>query len=360
MSLLSSLSSPSSSAAALYKAQSTPTAANAQQTLTNRIAERLGLQPGSLGGQASDYTPEKVAERVVGYAERALQRESAAGASPERLEYVLGQIRKGVDKGIGEAKDILDSLGVLQGKVASDIEDTYSRIQTGLDSLQKDYAQTTGASNLIQASTSQRFAAQASSFELSVTTRDGDLLRISIAQSSAAWSQSTSSSGRSEQGFLQISGLQVSVEGELDDEEKAALEKLLGQVSELSDRFFSGDLDGAFDQALALELDGEQLYSMSLQLTQTSVRLATDTYSSVAGNSGDGQAISAVNPALKEYAQGLLEALHSANSLLLNGKESLERLLSGVMSTDERFDAPALEKAEKLNSTLLQGQQSEV
>ncbi|TBU93552.1 hypothetical protein DNJ95_11555 [Stutzerimonas kirkiae] len=368
MSLLPSLSTSSSNVATFNKAQNGSAAAHAQQTLANRLNERLGLPAATPGGQASDYTPEKVAARIIGFAEQTLQREKAAGADPERLEYILGEIRKGVDKGIGEARDILDSLGVLQGKVASDIDDTYSRIQTGLDTLQKGYTEVPDSTtSLIQSVFSQRSAALAERFELSVTTNDGDVLRISIAQASAAWSSSslttaangnaTATQARSEQGYLNVSGWQVSVEGELDDEEKAALEKLLGQVGELSDRFFSGDYNGAFDRALELQLDGEQLLSMSLQLTQTSVRQATNTYSSVA--SGGTQAISVSNPALAEYARGLLEALASADSLLRDGKSSLERLLTGALSLDPRATPQGLEKAGQLNERLLQGLQGD-
>src|SRR5690606_16988736 len=167
---------------------------------------------------------------------------------------------------------------------------------------------------------SERFSALAETFDLSVTTRDGDRLRISVAQASASWSQSsfaasndgksTSVVGSSQSGSMRIGGWQVDVEGELDDDEIKALEKLFSQVQDLSDKFYSGDLAGAFDRAMALDMDGEQLASMSLRLTQTTVRQATDAYGAVAG-----QGASAVNGGLQEYAQGLLDALRTAGDL---------------------------------------------
>jgi hypothetical protein len=345
-------------------------AADAQATLANRLAERLGLEPGALAGKANDYTPEKVAGRILSFIEQRLQSEQAAGADPSKLKGLLEQARSGVEKGFAEARKILDGMGVLQGKVASDIDDTYQKIQDGFSDLDKrfnpDAALVEGSTNI--AAYSERFAAQAETFDMEVTTRDGDRLRISIAQASANWSQSgvvASSNGNgssvvasSQSGSLQIGAWQVSVEGELDDEERAALEKLFGQVQDLSNKFYAGDLSGAFDRAMALEMDGEQLASMSLRLTQTTVRQATDAYSTVAQDGG--QAASAVNSSLIDYAQGLLEALRSANQVAEEGtaKTSLLDMLKGGFSLDERFDSGRLDKAEQLNSRLLDGLQN--
>jgi len=345
-------------------------AADAQATLSNRLAERLGLEPGALAGKANDYTPEKVAGRILGFIEQRLQSEQAAGADPSKLKGLLEQARSGVEKGFAEARKILDGMGVLQGKVASDIDDTYQKIQDGFSDLDKrlnpDAALVEGSTNI--AAYSERFAAQAETFDMEVTTRDGDRLRISIAQASANWSQSgvvASSNGNgssvvasSQSGSLQIGAWQVSVEGELDDEERAALEKLFGQVQDLSNKFYAGDLSGAFDRAMALDMDGEQLASMSLRLTQTTVRQATDAYSAVAQDGG--QAASAVNSSLIDYAQGLLDALRSANQVAEEGtaKTSLLDMLKGGFSLDERFDSGRLDKAEQLNSRLLDGLQN--
>lgn len=345
-------------------------AADAQATLANRLAERLGLEPGALAGKTNDYTPEKVAGRILSFIEQRLQSEQAGGADTGKLQKLLDQARNGVEKGFAEARKILDGMGVLQGKVASDIDDTYQKIQDGFSDLNKrfnpDAALVEGSTNI--AAYSERFAAQAETFDMEVTTRDGDRLRISIAQASANWSQSgvvASSNGNgssvvasSQSGSLQIGGWQVSVEGELDDEERAALEKLFGQVQELSNKFYAGDLSGAFDRAMALEMDGEQLASMSLRLTQTTVRQATDAYSAVAQDGG--QAASAVNSSLIDYAQGLLDALRSANQVAEQGsaKGSLLDLLKGGFSLDERFDSGRLDKAEQLNSRLLDGLQN--
>lgn len=350
---------------------SSPTAAraaDAQNTLANRLAERLGLEQGALNGQRDDFTPEKVASRVLGFIEQRLHSEAAAGADPAKLQGLLNQAREGVEKGFAEARKILDGIGVLQGKVVTDIDNTYQRIQDGLGNLSERFGLTAlqAPENTAIAARSERFAAQAQSFDLAVTTRDGDRLHISIAQGSASWSQSgvalvSNGSGgalvaSSQSASLQIGAWQVNVEGELDEEERAALGALLGQVQELSNKFYSGDLAGAFDRAMALEMDGEQLVSMSLRLTQVHVRQASDAYSAVADEGGQGA--SATNGSLIDYARGLLDALRGANQVIDQGQDSLLELLKGGFALDERFDTARLEKAEQLNGRLLDGLQS--
>lgn len=365
---MNSLASLNPSASRAAQAAQSPSprsnAADAQSVLANRLADKLGLQPGALSGKQDDFTPEKVAGRILGFIEHRLQSEAAAGADPAKLEKLLGQAREGVEKGFAEARKILDGMGVLAGKVTSDIDDTYQRIQDGLGDLDRRFGAAAPASgSLALAGYSERFSALAETFDLAVTTRDGDRLRISVAQASASWSQSsfaaagngsgTAVTASSQSGSLQIGGWQVSVEGELDADEVKALEKLFSQVQELSNQFYAGDLGGAFDRAMALEMDGEQLASMSLRLTQTSVRQATDAYGAVAG-----QGASAVNGDLQNYAQGLLEALRSAEGLAQDAGGLLKDLLKGGFSLDERFDLPRLEKADSLNRSLLDGLQA--
>ncbi|MGF6695344.1 DUF5610 domain-containing protein [Pseudomonas sp. D(2018)] len=342
---------------------------DAQEALANRLGERLGLEPGALNDKASNYSPEKVADRVLGFIDQRLSKEKAEGADPAKLQGLLDQARAGIQKGFDDARKILDGLGVLGGKVVEDIDDTFGRIQDGLDKLQKTYTQpaqaTQGEGAVAVAGYSERFAAKAETFDLEVKTRDGDRLRISIAQASASWSRSSvvaASDGKnalvaasSQSSSLQIGAWQIEVDGELDDEEKAALSDLLGQVQDISSKFYSGDVAGAFDRAMALDMDGEQLASMSMRLTQTKVMQATDAYGAVAQQGG--QAASAVNGNLKDYANSLLDALRSAGELADNGRDTLEQLLKGGFALDERFDPSQLAKAEAFNSRLLDGLQ---
>lgn len=337
-------------------------AASAQQTLANRLADRMGLAPGSLSGPANDFAPDKVANRLLSFIEQRLQ---GSAGDKEALGGLLQQARAGIEKGFNEATKILEGMGVLQGKVAEDIGKTRSLLDKGMQDLEKRYLGNVANSPPASTNTSvgayaERFAARLDTFDLEVTTRGGDRLRISIAEGAAAWSQQAvqvnedgSSQAASRSGSLQMGRWQIEVEGELDAEEREALGELLGQVEELSASFYAGDLNGAFDQALALRLDGDQLASMSLSLTQTQVRQVSESYGSVAREGG--KMPSAVNSDLIDYARGLMDALRSADTLSEDGKGFLERLLEGGLALDGRLDEEGFAKAGRLNSLLLDG-----
>ncbi|MBU1618368.1 MAG: DUF5610 domain-containing protein [Gammaproteobacteria bacterium] len=81
-----------------------------------------------------DTSPQATADRIVGFATAFYQKFSEQNPDmpeEERLDKFLALVGGGVDKGFEDARGILDGLGVLQGKVADDIDSTYSLIQDG-------------------------------------------------------------------------------------------------------------------------------------------------------------------------------------------------------------------------------------
>ena len=81
-----------------------------------------------------DTSPEATADRIVGFATAFYQKYSEQNPDmpeEERLDKFLALVGGGVDKGFEDARSILDGLGVLQGKIADDIDSTYSLIQEG-------------------------------------------------------------------------------------------------------------------------------------------------------------------------------------------------------------------------------------
>lgn len=354
-------------------------ATNAQNVLANRVAQRLGVDPATLAGKTQDdYTPDKVAGRILDFVGGRIQAEAANGADPEKLQKMLDQARQGVEKGFAEAKKILQGMGVLGGKIASDIEDTFQRVQDGLGKIGSTYGlgnapagDTSSVSSAAASASTSTLVARSSTFDMEVTTREGDKLKISIAQASANWSStsasasstrtsgnggtstSTSAQASASSGSLQIGGWSVQIEGDLNDDEKAALTDLLGQVQDISSKFYSGDLSGAFDRALALNMNGDQLASMSLNLSQTTYAQATSTYGAVSEEGG--QPASAVNTSLRDYARGLLDAMKSAAGVSDDAKGTLQQLLDGGFSLNQNLSEGQLEKAKTLNARLLEG-----
>ena len=85
MTPLASLSPSQSRPAGLVNLASPRGQVDPQATLANRLANRLGLEPGALDGKREDFTPDKVADRVLGFIEQRLRSEAAAGADPAKL-----------------------------------------------------------------------------------------------------------------------------------------------------------------------------------------------------------------------------------------------------------------------------------
>lgn len=85
-----------------------------------------------------DFSPEATAERIVGFATAFFplfqQNHEGEGASLEQqLDDFIDLVGGGVDKGFGEAKDILTGLDVFNGEVEENANQTYDLIYEGFD-----------------------------------------------------------------------------------------------------------------------------------------------------------------------------------------------------------------------------------
>lgn len=95
-------------------------------------------------GSGIDFSPEAVANRIVSittaffgrYLENHPEKDQKSA-----LEDFTKLISSGIDKGFAEAREILGSLNVLTGEIASNIDKTYELVQAGLKSFVDSYSQ---------------------------------------------------------------------------------------------------------------------------------------------------------------------------------------------------------------------------
>jgi hypothetical protein len=83
-----------------------------------------------------DVSPEATAERIVKGATGfflAFKDQHSELSEEESLNKFMSVIGGGIDKGFEEARDILESLSVLEGEVKGNIDLTYEFVQTGLN-----------------------------------------------------------------------------------------------------------------------------------------------------------------------------------------------------------------------------------
>jgi Domain of unknown function (DUF5610) len=86
-----------------------------------------------------DVSPEATAERIVSLSTAffgAFKEQHSEETEEVVLEKFMNTIGSGIDQGFTEARDILEGLKVLEGKVASDINDTYSLVQSKLNAFE--------------------------------------------------------------------------------------------------------------------------------------------------------------------------------------------------------------------------------
>lgn len=230
---------------------------------------------------ANQFTPEKVADRISGFVAQGMEMARARGESEENIQKLYDRAMKGVEKGFKEAKEILNGLGVLNGKIGDDVAKTEQLTFEKLRALSPAQA---NVSDLVSMSVAQRFE-RADSFELNVTTKEGDQVRIRFDRSdSLQVGASVAADGQGNSAMVfdmsrtQSSGFSFSVEGNLNADEIDAIQNLIRDVSQLSDEFFNGDIQRAFEQASQLSLDSSQLSAFDLSLSRTEVRSMASQY----------------------------------------------------------------------------------
>lgn len=247
-------------------------------------------------------TSEKVAGNILGFIERRLALDKAGGASAEELTSRLEAGLKGFKQGFAEAQEQLKALDMLTPEIAADIGKTHDLVIAGIEDLREkflgvsaeDVAERRREDTAELARTTlaagQHDYARANSFSFTLKTADGDTVTIDAkAVQSLSLSEAYSGDEKAQQGYsLSASysngnAFDLSVEGELDEGELKAINELLGQVNNLADDFFAGDLDSAFDAALELGYNSEEITSYSLSLTQVEVQRVATAYQAGAG-----------------------------------------------------------------------------
>lgn len=302
-------------------------------------------------------SPKDVAATVLGFVEKRINMEKNSGASNERLNDLLTQARSGIEKGYAQAEKEIKDLGLMNEELAADISEGRSLIDRGLDNIDKgintlvspepasskapsqvrqpneDSAQALKSneelfsvakqdlssknvneiSNGISAVKESITQLNQNSADFVLQTQEGDqiLIRFSDLKSS---SYSRDAQGES-LSVNQSSRFEFSVNGDLSQDELEAINDLLVQVDKVSSLFFDDQFEDAFNSALNLGFDSEQIASFSLDLAQLQVQ------------------------EVRTYQDGSKSALdaYRRNQPLINMAQQFERLDS-LMQPFERFE----------------------
>ena len=297
------------------------TLADAQALLQQKIQERLGT-PKTGDNTHERSTAAKASANILSFIERQLERDLAQGATQEQLGSRLQAGLEGFNKGFDQAREQLKGLGQLSPFIEADIGRTHSLVTSGIEDLadrfgltqseQPEVAQTEPVSanpDVGRVAAARYDYAAAQSFQFELVTAEGDRVQISA---SAQRSQSVRAYGDEQSaGFASRLGVQsgfaLSLQGDLNQKEETAIDSLLGQIMDLSQQFFGGDLEAAFQSASDLGYDDTQISAFALNLTRVEVQRASVAYADTGSSQGNlqnqlaplGQFIKDLNSALE-------------------------------------------------------------
>ncbi len=332
---------------------------SASHSLMQSLKENMGLdlRPEQTVKETM-FDADAVMDTVLKHVNKRIEQAASKGASEQELSSMLAAARSGVETGFAQAREQIDSLGKLEGELAEKIDSAEGGIYLGIDKIEEalftplepsdDEAELSApATNSLQYQ--QSYQQQKNSFSFDLVTQEGDKVTISAMSDYALYEQALEYSG--EQGSVSASafsedrssGYDLSVQGDLNEAEMSAIEDLLGQVNSLAAEFYQGDLATAFDMALQLDSDGEQIAQFSLNLRSQQVSAYQSAGARDYGRQ-DALPRGLMQP-LGQFATGLQDAKETANQFQ-QPKQLLEELFKQMDDNPKLHDMlrPMLDK----------------
>ncbi|WP_218313086.1 DUF5610 domain-containing protein [Alteromonas antoniana] len=310
---------------------------------------------------------EKVARNVMRFVGGVIEGAARGGADQEKLNSLFSQAREGVAKGIAMAEKDIGSF--MNDEIKEGIDRSRNLINDRIDSLEKRLLGGDDASAVNSVSASLVAGASDSrSGNILIRTRDGDELTLSFeslrqfqfaqqTQVTSSASQTTNNEGdntgagisettsqTSLYQYFERSGISFSLNGELDEDEMKAIADLVGKANDLADTFFAGDMDKAFEEALALGFDDKELVGYALQLNHTKQSQVVEAYESIQhyrDDNADANKYGNVVSPISQYMDKMMDTMNSAGEKLQSG-EDYSNLIAGIINKMEDVQVPDL------------------
>lgn len=278
-------------------------------------------------------TATKAASTILGFIERRLKMDVADGATQEQLQSRLDAGLEGFKKGFADAEEKLKALSMFYPEVEADLADTFKQVLDGVDVLRAKFiggtetnpAATPAATPVIAAPASVNNIAiqqglyeyaEARDFKFELTTKEGD--KVSIRASS---SLGVSVAAAQDKNGVSINGskssannFELSIEGDLNEDELNAINKLLGRVDKLAGQFYAGNLDDVFDKAVNLGYDDQQIASYALNLSQVQIQQVAETYKAFAPEGDEAPSLANQLAPVGDFIKDVLSSLNVADA----------------------------------------------
>ncbi len=304
-------------------------------------ADLQALDPG-------EYTPEKIADRIGKYVSMGLANARAQGKSEEDVQALYDSAVKGVEQGFKEAKEVLSNLKLLDGSIAEQVDATEQATFAALAKLSPSQ-QTQDVSATKSLGLAARYQS-ADDMSLTLTTREGDKVRVNFSRSlDAQGSFAVSEDGEGNQAAVldisrsQSSGYSFSVEGDLSTDEIDAIQNLVRDVGTVANDFFGGDVQKAFEEAPGIAFDDSQLASMNLHMSRSEQYSAAKAYQETQSLAEPEQAKSGRR--LGHLMRDLRDSFEQPALGFLNqaGKGASE-IMQGLVEQDSRYKETSVDQ----------------
>lgn len=315
--------------------------------------------------ETSLFDFEEVAKNVMRFVGGVIQGAARGGADEEKLGNLFSQAREGVSRGIAMAEKDLG--GLMNDDISTGIDRSRSLIENRINALESDLLGIQNEDQLAAGGVASALNVNSSNSEsasLTIRTRDGDEVQLSFeslrayqyaSQQTVAYTteqgqggdgngyQNVVATDSTSYSYFDRQGISFSLKGELDEGELTAIADLVESVNDLADTFFGGDLDKAFEKALELGFDDQELTGYALQLNRTQQTEVVKTYGAIqhyrdgseSGSHGD-----EAKP-VAQYLNKMLNVFDSARQQLASG-EDFNTLINGLINEMKDVQVPDL------------------
>ncbi len=210
----------------------------------------------SLGHVRAPATADDVANDALSAAKQIVDE------SPLTAAKSLVSFRARVEQAASYAREVMGSADDVD-----DIDDVVARVGEGLDELESevaDYRESSASVLSVDTRSKQRSTIQ-------IRTQEGDVVRFSLKRvdsmsaTDVAYTDGELSVTSTEVSVSSRSRMVMSVDGDLNEAELAAIQKVFAQAEMIADEFFEGDIGAAFNVAQGFEFDTEQLARVNMR-----------------------------------------------------------------------------------------------
>jgi hypothetical protein len=171
------------------------------------------------------------------------------------------------------------------------------------------------------------------SIELQVTTAEGDVATLRLSQSSSAsaaagaWRSGDAAGSALAWDALTGESMDISVAGDLNEDEQSAIDALAAQLATVAEKFFGGDLEAALSSAgqISISDQSETLSAFAYSMRSQEVLAATALYEQVAQAGDDAPAPAAPSP-IEPVPVASSEGLNPAGASGMDGNGGAQGL----------------------------------